>query len=393
MSLPARARRIRRVPALLLLSVLLTLAIPVAPIQPPVHANPSSPEVSTEKLPFAQIGTSFNPDRAAYLGLDYQTAYDRLLALNFKVIRLSAYWSQVDEVGYGRLDWLVRRSEEARQPIVISVGMKGAGWPEFYIPKRYSPELPDGSDVSTDHVLRSGAVQFVGETVERYRDSDVLVAWQVENEPLNPAGPRRWWIGRPTVEQEVAAVKARDERPVIVNAFGSFNMLFDRYSNRNGIDLKRLLGFESDTAENQSLETIDPGDILGLDVYTRIGYNFLGREAVASASSNWAGTAGHWRQQALKQGKSAWITEVQAEPWETSNKTLASPRSTTAADIVDRVNALRAQGYTTILLWGAEYWLWRSDDADTSWLDAVQGVLAANNAAPPLLPGSAGASS
>jgi hypothetical protein len=390
-SLPARVRRIRRIPALLLLSVLLTLAIPVAPIQPPVHANPSSPGMNTDKLPFAQIGASFNPARAAYLGLDYQVAYDRLLALNFKVIRLSAYWSQVDEVGYDRLDWLVRRSEEARQPIVISVGMKGVGWPEFYIPKRYSPELPDGSDISSDHVLRSGAVQFVAETVERYRDSDVLVAWQVENEPLNPAGPRRWWIGRPTLEQEVAAVKARDQRPVVVNAFGSFNMLFDRYSNRNGIDLKRLLGFESDTAENQSLETIDSGDILGLDVYTRIGYSFLGRDAVASANSNWAGTAGHWRQQALKQGKGAWITEVQAEPWETSNKTLANPRSTTAADIVDRVNALRAQGYTTILLWGAEYWLWRADDADTTWLDAVQGVLAANNAAPALLPASADA--
>jgi hypothetical protein len=213
----------------------------------------------------------------------------------------------------------------------------------------------------------------------------MLVAWQVENEPLNPAGPRRWWIGRPFIEKEVAAVKLLDQRSVIVNAFGSFNMLFDRYSNRNGFDFKRLLGFTSDTAENQSLELLSPGDILGLDVYTKIGYTFLGRDAVASASSNWAGAAGQWRRQADEQGKGAWITEVQAEPWEVSSKTLADPKSTTAADIPGRVMALRSQGYTTILLWGAEYWLWRDQDGDPSWLAAVQGVLAENASAPDLL--------
>ena len=43
-----------------------------------------------------QVGISFSPLRAAYLGLDYQTAFKRLEALHFRVIRLSTYWDQVD---------------------------------------------------------------------------------------------------------------------------------------------------------------------------------------------------------------------------------------------------------------------------------------------------------
>ncbi|HXN03747.1 MAG TPA: hypothetical protein VN895_02820, partial [Candidatus Acidoferrum sp.] len=54
-----------------------------------------------------QVGISFSPMRAAYLGLNYQTAFKRLEALHFRVIRLSTYWDQVDRDGYGQLDWLM----------------------------------------------------------------------------------------------------------------------------------------------------------------------------------------------------------------------------------------------------------------------------------------------
>src|SRR2546423_15501730 len=53
-----------------------------------------------------QVGISFSPRRAAYLGLDYQSAFTRLEAMHFRVIRLSAYWDQIDQDGYGQLDWM-----------------------------------------------------------------------------------------------------------------------------------------------------------------------------------------------------------------------------------------------------------------------------------------------
>jgi len=72
-------------------------------------------------LPPVAVGTSFSPLRAANLGLDYQAAFKRLETMHFRVIRLSAYWNEVDAFGYGDLDWLTAEAERSGQPIVLSV--------------------------------------------------------------------------------------------------------------------------------------------------------------------------------------------------------------------------------------------------------------------------------
>jgi len=372
--------------ALLLIPLLVSFSFPMPDPMPLPWVKAAPVHATTLSYPApATVGTSFSPRHATYLGLDWQESYRRLEAMHFKVIRLSAYWDQIDAEGFGQLDWLLNESQASGQPVVLSVGMKGLGWPEFYIPRPLQPRTEDGGDVGQDPLLRAGVIDFVQETVWRYRDNPVLLAWQVENEPLNPAGPHRWTIGRDTLVQEVAALKAIDSRPVIINAFGHFNMLFDRTSNRHGFDFGALLGFESNTAEAQSLGVLGRGDILGLDVYTEIGYRFLGQDGVSHAGSDWAAKAGHWRSVALGQGKQAWVTEAQAEPWEASINTYGDPKSTVAEEIHTRFASIRARGFGTILLWGSEYWLWRADNGDSSWLDAVKGILASNAAAPPPL--------
>jgi hypothetical protein len=367
---------------LLVASVIISLLLPL-PGQlglgwPPPDSP--APVVSTGPV---QVGTSYSPLHATYLGLDWRRSYQRLEALHLKVIRLSAYWNQVDGDGYGQLDWLLNESAASGQPVVLSVGMKGEGWPEFYIPSQFTPAVADGADVGSDPTLRAGVLDFLAATVARYQANPAVLAWQVENEPLNPAGPHRWYIGQDLLSREVAAVKEADpRRPVIVSAFGHFNMLFDTASNRTGFNLGSLLGFESATAESQSLGLLGRQDILGLDVYTEIGYTLLGQKGVSHAGSDWAAKAGHWRGVASSQGKRAWITEAQAEPWESAISSYGDPRSTLAADIGTRFDSIRAQGFGTILLWGSEYWLWRADNGDPSWLDAVKGILAENVDAP-----------
>jgi hypothetical protein len=371
---------------LLVTSLLVSFTFPMPDPMPLPWAK--APRAQARLLSYStpvQVGTSFSPLHATYLGLDWKASYRRLEAMHFKVIRLSAYWDQVDGQGYDQLDWLLKESQATGQPVVLSVGMKGLGWPEFYIPRQLQPKTEDGGDVSKDALLRAGVLDFILETGMRYRGNPMLVAWQVENEPLNPAGPHRWFIGRDLLAAEVAVLKGLDSQPVIVSAFGHFNMLFDRTSNRSGFDLKALLGFESDTAEAQSLGVLGKGDILGLDVYTEIGYNFLGQDGVSHAGSDWAVKAGHWRGVALGQGKQAWVTEAQAEPWEASINSYGDPKSTTAKDIESRFASIRAQGFGTVLLWGSEYWLWRADNGDRSWLDAVNRILADNAGAPLLL--------
>ena len=339
-------------------------------------------------LPPAAVGTSFSPRRATSLGLDYQAAFRQLEGMHFRVIRLSAYWSEVDAYGYDDLDWLMAEAERTGQPVVLSVGMKGLGWPEFYVPPAVwaGPVPGDGRDVTQDEGLRAAAMTFVEETVVRYRHNRVLYAWQIENEPFNRAGPSHWWISPAFVSDEIESARSFDDRhrPIIVNAFGHFNLFFDQASNRNGLDLRGLLGFDGDSAEKEGLAVLQQGDILGLDVYTGIGYRFMGGNHLSHAGPDWPDQVARWRALAQAQGKQAWITEAQAEPWEASLSTITEPKSVSPQAIRTMFGSLKDAGYGTILLWGSEYWLWRAVNGDTRWIDTVQSILHSEARAPVL---------
>jgi len=326
-----------------------------------------------------QVGISFSPQRAAYLRLDYKTAFRRLEALHFRVIRLSTYWDQVDREGYEQLDWLMSEARKSHQPIALTVGMKALGWPEFFIPASAMPVngLKQGQDVASDTSFRDAALSFVTATVLRYRDNPALVAWQVENEPFNRAGPQRLWIDAEFLRDEITSVRQLDghHRPVIVNAFSHFNLVFDQASARQGFDFRQWLGFDADSAERDGLSVLDRGDVLGLDVYTAIGYQFLGRDHMSHADGDWPDRLTRVRDLARKQGKQAWITEAQAEPWESSDLNYASPKSTSPQAIRGIFENLKDAGFTTVLFWGSEYWLWRADHGDTRWIETIKTIL------------------
>ena len=326
-----------------------------------------------------QVGISFSPPRAANLGLDYKTAFKRLEALHFRVIRLSTYWDQVDREGYDQLDWLMNEARMSHQPIALTVGMKALGWPEFFIPASAMPVngLHQGQDVASDSTFRGAALSFVADTVLRYRDNPALVAWQVENEPFNRAGPQRLWIDAEFLRDEIASVRQLDghHRPLIVNAFSHFNLVFDQASARQGFDFRQWLGFDADSAERDGLSVLGRGDVLGLDVYTAIGYQFLGRDHMSHADADWPDRLARVRDLARKQGKQAWITEAQAEPWESSDLSYTDPKSTSPKAIRDIFENLKDAGFSTVLFWGSEYWLWRADHGDSRWIETIKGIL------------------
>jgi hypothetical protein len=333
-----------------------------------------------------QVGISFSPQRAAYLGLDYRVAFKRLEAMHFRVIRLSTYWDQVEREGYDQLDWLMSEARKSHQPVALTVGMKALGWPEFFIPASAVPVggLHQGQNVATDSAFREAALSFVDATVDRYRDNPVLIAWQVENEPFNRAGPQRLWIDAEFLRDEIASVRALDghHRPVIVNAFSHFNLVFDQASARQGFDFRQWLGFDADSAERDGLSVLGRGDVLGLDVYTAIGYQFLGSDHMSHADGDWPDRLARVRDLAHKQGKLAWITEAQAEPWESSDLNYANPKSTSPSAIRGIFANLKDAGFTTVLFWGSEYWLWRADQGDTRWVDTIKGILRDESKAP-----------
>jgi hypothetical protein len=352
----------------------------------PLHLFRPAPARAHGVVAPVQVGISFNPHRAASMGLDYRRAFTRLEALHFRVIRLSAYWDQIDQEGYEQLDWLMSEAQRSGQPVVLAVGMKGLGWPEFYIPASAMPAsgLTQGQDVASDASLRDATLSFIDDTVLRYRDNSTLIAWQVENEPFNRAGPQRLWIDAGFLREEIASARQLDghHRPVIVNAFSHFNLVLDQASARQGFDLRQFLGFEADSAEKDGLSALNRGDVLGLDVYTAIGYRFLGHDNMSRADGDWPDRLARVRDLAHREGKQAWITEAQAEPWESAPNSDADPKSTSPQAIRSLFVNLKDAGFSTVLFWGAEYWLWQADRGDTRWIDTIKAILHGEARAP-----------
>jgi hypothetical protein len=373
----AQRRRVQAI-AIVLLVPFLAMA--------PLHLFKPATAKAHGVLAPVQIGISFSPRRAASLGLDYRKAFTRLEAMHFRVIRLSVYWDQVDQEGFDQLDWLMSESQRTGQPVVLAVGMKGLGWPEFYIPASALPAdgLTKGQDVASDPNLRDATLSFISDIVLRYRDNSMLVAWQIENEPFNRAGPQRLWIDAGFLRDEITIARQLDghHRPLIVNAFSHFNLLFDQASARQGFDLRQWLGFEADSAERDGLSVLRKGDVLGLDVYTAIGYQFLGQDHMSRADGDWPDRLAKVRDLAQRQGKQAWITEAQAEPWESDSNSNADPKSTSPQAIRSLFANLKDAGFSTVLFWGSEYWLWRADQGDSRWIDTIKAILHAEARAP-----------
>lgn len=288
---------------------------------------------------------SFSHRQVAHLGLDPTRAFARVLEMGFRLIRVSCYWDEVDASGYRNLDALVEAAEAAGARLLVTVGVKAMRWPEFYIPGRL-----DGAPLSR---LRDVVLDLVGTTVLRYRSSTALEAWQVENEPLNRGGPRRRRVPVQLLAAELDQVRRLDQRPLVVTAFRHFRPLVDLAS--------QVWPWAS--AEAGILRLLRPGEVLGLDLYHHIASAARG----GRAPDDWPARAGRLRDAAGARGVRCWVLEAQAEP--------RGPASLCPDGLASSCEALRAQDFERILLWGCEYWLWREAQGDPRWAEAARALL------------------
>jgi hypothetical protein len=320
------------------------------------------------------LGSSFTRWRAEDLGLDYRVAFSRLCRMRLAVIRLSASWREIAEFGWQHLDWLMAEAAETNQQVVLTVGMKALGWPEFYLPAGLDP---------ADLAVQREAVRQVRAAVFRYAGHPTLVGWQIENEPFNRSGPQARWIPRPVVRSEADAVRAIDaSHPLLVTCFGHFTEDMDRASSRHQSDWKRRLRLDL-PAEREALSILRPGDILGLDVYRTIGWvDGQGEARISRSDDRQQVQIRSWQRIARRQRKRLWVTEAQAEPWEARRDTHGNPLTVQPADLQPVLDTLIEADVETVLLWGSEYWLWRELEGDPRWIDAIalgQAALASKN--------------
>jgi hypothetical protein len=308
-----------------------------------------------------------------------------LLGYPFQVIRLGAYWNRI-ESGPGRfdtgeLDRQVDAAEQAGKQIILCVGpVKTFGYPEFFVPGHQLPEpFREGVLVEpADHrpVLDAGTA-FVTRLVERYRDRQAIVAWQVEHDAVDPLGMEHSWrLSAAFVRREVEAVRAADPtRPVLMNGF---------------------LPTSAPVRLQQWWRTRDQGDSLvaAQQLADIVGIDFYPRHAVVAGAGWTVYLCGRIsalrRRRGLLRGSAAsgqrlMIIEGQAEPWEAvttppspQNRAMYSCLPEHVIENYSRCMRWNASGNRPLdayLFWGAEYWMLRQQQGDPRYLRAFARVL------------------
>ena len=237
--------------------------------------------------------------------LPWDDVYDAALDLSPTIIRLGAYWDEIEPYE-GVYDWstldaqldLAERARPGRHPDGRHEGAALARVLPPVLARTTGSSLDDGATVSDNAEIRGRTLAFVERVVRRYRDHAAVAYWQVENEPLDPAGPRGWQIGPGFLAQEVELVRELDRRPVIVTMFVEVNPML-------------LAPWRQQEVRSRAAMLLNLGDVLGLDLYPSRGYPRArrrlvlqlaglgveadGRRASAALAGAWGAVPGSWR--------------------------------------------------------------------------------------------------
>ena len=332
-----------------------------------------------------KLGISFRPRQAEAFGLDPVPLLRSLLAYPFQLIRLGAYWNRMmPEPGRfepGDLDWQVEAAERSGKQIILCVGaVKTFGYPEFFVPGHLLAEpLQEGRLVraSEHESLLESATAFVTRIVERFRDRRSVVGWQVEHEAVDPLGMEHSWrLSVDFVEREVAAVRSADPtRPIVISGFLPTSLPV------------RLQQWWRTRDQGDSLAVAQRlADVVGIDYYPRHALAGFGGTTIYLD-----GSKGPWQKYrqlvswAAAHGRRLMVTEGQAEPWETvttpPNPVGKQMFSCSPEQLIQNYNSwirfsrIGGVSLDSYLFWGAEYWVVRSLDGDSSYLEAFDRVL------------------
>ena len=317
------------------------------------HTQPSPP----------LVGFSFSPEESVWAGRDPSEDLALLLdATQPDLVRLPIYWEDV-EPAPGMLDFegidpllavVADHNLTAANPtrVVLTVGARNFLYPELHEPDWAGPrEQP-----FLDQAQGTAAYRlYFDSSIARYRDSPLLYAWQVENEPLDEVANELTGadqISETQLAWEIGEVHRLDpQHQAVVTTYDGLNVYVDWLR-------VHAPAFVSDY-NGHPLDALNIADALGLDLYVdgpNIPYRHL---ATVNVREIWKQQALHfWAAMASKQGKSVWLAEMQAQPWEDSDT--FAPK-----DLIASAVDYRQENLQVVLMWGVETWL-----SDPSWLTA-----------------------
>ncbi len=293
------------------------------------------------------IGASFSHKHLQGLNLEPFKSLNEFSSLGLEWIRLGCYWSEIEKTpgkyDFSKLKNLLSFCQKKKIKVALTVGMKAPRWPEYYLPewltKKTNLKKFAKIDLGEKDIVKP-LFSFIKNTVLELSPYSCLKVWQVENEPLEPTGEKKWRITKKLLAEEIRIVREIDKkRPISLIFSGLVASLPFFWKNIAKIDF----------------------DILGLDIYFKrpLGSLFY--------TKNFSkGMIKRLIAKAKRANKKVWISELQAEPWKPKElvSSKENPPSFLPQDFKKNFNEIINWGGAGIFLWGFEYWLWKKERGD-----------------------------
>ena len=323
----------------------------------------------------ARLGVFYSYRNAQYWELDQKQSLDVLLSdFDFEWVTLPFFWNEmVDEHQNLKLETLNEQIETAKVhnlEVIITLGLKAPGYPEFFYPQKYADSIIKGSTITIGDPVSEEFLQILPKVVKDLSKNDNIKAWQIENEPLwtSQNGLK---ISTDLIQKEIEIVRREDQknRPVLLN-----HPATPPWNN----DSQKVMGL------------LKKGDYLGINVHTKtrppvlVYFKLFGKlisvpwpDFINIPVYNLGPLSPNLQKlktQADKRELKTIITELQSEPYFTDNKKLQgralfnfNPR-----DIETNVQLAKNAGIDQITLWGSSFWLYSKQNGNNEWVDSVK---------------------
>ena len=292
-----------------------------------------------------EYGLTFSKKQAENLGFDWQKVYLEILNdLEVKKIRLIAYWDEIEisdnQFFWDDIDCQIEQANNANAEVILAIGGRLPRWPECHFPKWIDNAAKEQREIAT--------LNYIKKTVERYKDKQIIKAWQIENEPFLSNFGKCPVLDNVFFDKEIALVKNLDNRPIVVTDSGEFSLW---------------------------VQAAKRADIFGTTLY-RFAYSdlfkkdidFLITPAFYRFKKNISGI--------FVQPKEWIVIELQTEPWGSKPyQDLTQSERNKTMNLEKFKNTLefaRRTGFRQFYLWGAEWWYWEKEKNNnpTLWQEA-----------------------
>jgi hypothetical protein len=278
-----------------------------------------------------EYGVTFSSKQSTDLGLDWKKVYEDMLDdLQVKKLRLPAYWDQLEPSAntydWTDLDWQVSEATKRNVDLILVVGQRVPRWPECHIPTWVNKNDQAGRETAV--------LNYITQTVNRYKNNPNVRYWQVENEPFLIHFGTCPAFNVNFLDQEIALVKSLDTKPIIVTDSGELS-LWVHAARRADIF----------------------GSTMYRDTYSQFLHSYIHypiSPAFFRIKKNFASLFAHPQD---------WIVvELQGEPWgREAYQTLSQTereQTMTPAKFKDTISFIQQTGFKTFYWWGVEYWYW-----------------------------------